>query len=320
MRALCLVLLLAASCLTGRTAHGDPGFWPVDSVDIPRAVRAQAHAVYQIFVLGPELGPPLKQAQYEELLRLEQGRLEEDMQRPPTAPGSGEPGRYHQVRACRESRRDTCGIRRVLYTGTAFEASVSGKETHLWTSSACLEALDRNDEDRGARGISLSLLLVDAEQEVVFDSRTEGRCARVADLFPDIGVLRLSLTPPIGQPIPFPEQASIRKDGLEDLFILGYPLVQRPETENEDACAYPLRRYRLNVTIGEAFQAPVHSRHPSGAARVECDADSAPGMAGGPVFNEAGELVGLLTGTPRYNVGSGLATVQGICERIHSAP
>jgi hypothetical protein len=320
MRSLCLILFLVLSCLTGRFAQGDPGFWPVDSVDIPRTVRAQAHAVYQIFVLDPEPGAPLKKPPYEELLRFERGRLEEDMQRPSTAPASGEPGRYYQVRACREAHRDACDIRRVLYVGTAFEASISGKEPHLWMSSASLGALARKDEDRVARGIPVSLLLVNAEQEVVFDSRTEGHCARVADLFPDIGVLRLTLTPPIGQPLPFPEQTSVRKDALEDLFILGYPLVQRPETGNEDAYAYPLKRYRLNVTIGEAFQAPAHSREASGLARIECDADSAPGMAGGPVFNEAGQLIGLLTEIPRYNVGSRLATVQGILERIHSMP
>ena len=69
------------------------------------------------------------------------------------------------------------------------------------------------------------------------------------------------------------------RKGLEDIYIMGFPPVQRDETKREDYYASPLKGYDLSLTIGEIFTRPVHSRQ---ATHIECDADSAPGMGGAP--------------------------------------
>ena len=88
-------------------------------------------------------------------------------------------------------------------------------------------------------------------------------------------------------------------------FLLGFPVVQRNETEREDFYAYPLRRYDLSVTIGEIFQRPVHDdRLAADARHIECDADSAHGMSGAPAFNERGEVIGIFVKPIAFKVGS----------------
>ena len=157
------------------------------------------------------------------------------------------------------------------------------------------EGLSDSDQEKVIEqmGIPINILLVDKDKKVVFDTRIQGRSAKLIDFAPGMGVVRIELSEAIGKPLLFGEHEGGVGKSLEDIYLMGFPVVQRDETNREDYYAYPLRRYDLAVTIGEVFLRPAHSGHRSDARHIECDADSAPGMSGAPAFNERGEVIGI---------------------------
>jgi len=170
-------------------------------------------------------------------------------------------------------------------------------------SSPVLSDSDKDKMIKGS-GVPLNIVLVDKNKKVVFDTRIQGQSAKIISLAYGIGVAEIQLSETIGKPLLFGEQRGISGGGLEDIYITGFPLVQRDETKREDYYAYPLKRYDLSVTIGEIFLRPAHNRNSSGARRIECDADSALGMSGAPAFNELGEVIGILIKPIAFKVGS----------------
>lgn len=294
----------------------EPGFWAIDSIDIPEVIKERGGFVYEIIVLASDGHEVLKKSGYAGALSKETACFEADVKRPPTETPTVDLGRYYQIESCINSSWGQCEIYRTLALGTAFEAGLDRSASSLWTSYGnvkeviknYLEKEDLSDSDPGKvieqMGIPINILLVDKDKKVVFDTRIQGRSARLIDVAPRMGVVRIRLSERIGKPLLFGEHKEGAGRGVEDIYIMGFPVVQRDETRREDFYAYPLRRYGLAVTIGEVFQSPVHSRQDSQPKHIECDADSAPGMSGAPAFNERGELIGIFIKPMALKVGS----------------
>jgi hypothetical protein len=305
-------------------ALAEPGFWAVDSIDIPGVIKEKSESVYQMIVLASSPHETLKKVAYEGSLSKERERLVADMKKPPTEMPSGDLGSYYQIESCINSSWGQCEIYRTLALGTAFEAGLDPSASSLWTSYGNVKEVIKNhlekqglsDSDKEKRieeaGIPLNIVLVKKDKKVVFDTRIQGRSAKILDFARGIGVVRIELSEAIGKPLLFGEHKGGAGRGVEDIYIMGFPVVQRDETGREDFYAYPLRRYDLSVTIGEVFLKPAHSGHTSDARHIECDADSAPGMSGGPAFDERGEVIGIFVKPIAFKVGSVLAPTNQI--------
>ncbi len=296
------ILLSALFFLPASVALADPGFWAIDNIDVPGVIQENVNSVYQIIMLAPSHQEILKKAGYENSLSKERHRLEDDMKKPPTIMPSGNLGRFYQIDSCIKSGRGRCEIYKTISLGTAFEASLYSDAISLWTSYDCVEEVIRNYP--GKEEIPLNILLVDKNREVVFDTRIQGQSAKIIDFVYEINVVQIELSGIIGKPLLFVEPGKAGGKELEEIYIMGFPLVQREETNREDYYAPPLKRYNPALTIGEVFLRPVHNRNGSGAKLIECDADSAPGMSGGPAFNESGEVVGIFIKPIESGVGS----------------
>ena len=316
---LCVLVLFP-----GALAVAEPGFWTVDDIDIPSLIKGNGGSVYQIIVLTSSSHEIIKEAEYEGSLSKERHRLEADMKKPPTEMPSGNLGRYYQLESCINSDREQCAIYKTIAMGTAFEARLHPNASSLWTSYPSVEAVIKSywekeglsDSDRNKimreKEIPLNILLVDKDKKVIFDTRVQGQSAKIIDVAYGIGVVRIQLSETVGRPLLFGGHGGIGGSGLEDIYIMGFPLVQREETKREDYYASPLKRNDLCVTIGEIILRPAHSRNSSEARHIECDADSAPGMSGAPVFNERGEVIGVFIKPVAYKVGSVLAPANQI--------
>ena len=309
-----LCALLLHPC---RIVLAEPGFWAIDSIDIPEVIKEKGGSVYQIIVLGSDGHEILKQSGYAGALSKEKACFEADVKRPPTETPTVDLGRYYQILSCIDSGGEKCQIYRTLALGTAFEATLYPDASSLWTSYGNVkeviknylekEGLSDSDQEKVTEqmGIPINILLVDEDKKVVFDTHIPGRSAKLIDFAEGIGVVRIRLSERIGKHLVFAEHKGGTGRGVEDIYIMGFPVVQRDETGREDFYAYPLRRYNLAVTIGEVFERPVHNdRRAAGARHIECDADSAPGMSGAPAFNERGELVGIFINPMAFKVGS----------------
>jgi hypothetical protein len=258
----------------------------------------------------------LKKSGYAVALSKEKAYFEADVKKPPTETPTVDLGRYYQIESCINSTWGQCEIYRTLALGTAFEAGLDPSASSLWTSYGNVreviknylekEGLSYSDQEKVIEqiGIPINILLADKDKKVVFDTRIQGRSAKLIDVAPRMGVVRIRLSERIGKPLLFGEYKEGAARGVEDIYIMGFPVVQRDETRREDFYAYPLRRYGLAVTIGEVFLKPAHSGHRSDAKHIECDADSAPGMSGAPAFNERGEFVGIFIKPMAFKVGS----------------
>jgi len=303
----------------------EPGFWAVDSIDIPGVIKEKSESVYQMIVLASEGHEVLKRSGYAGALSKEKACFEVDAKKPPTETPTVDLGTYYQIESCINSSWGQCEIYRTLGLGTAFEAGLDPSANSLWTSYGNVkeviknylekEGLSDSDQDKVIEqmGIPINIMLVDKDRKVVFDTRIPGRFAKLMDLASGTGVVRIQLSEAIGKPLLFGEHKEGARRGVEDIYIMGFPVVQRDETRREDFYAYPLTRYDLAVTIGEVFQRPVHNnRRVAGVRHIECDADSAPGMSGGPAFNERGEVIGVFIKPIAFKVGSVLAPTNQI--------
>ena len=303
----------------------EPGFWAVDSIDIPGVIKEKSESVYQMIVLASSPHETLKKVGYEGSLSKERERLVADMKKPPTEMPSGDLGSYYQIESCLRSGREHCDIYKTIAVGTAFEADLYPDASSLWTSYGNVKEVIKNhlekeglsDSDKEKRieetGIPLNIVLVKKDKKVVFDTHIQGQSAKIVGYARGIGVVRIELSEAIGKPLLFGEHEGGAGKSLEDIYLMGFPVVQRDETNREDYYAYPLRRYGLSVTIGEVFQRPVHNnRRVAGARHIECDADSAPGMSGGPAFNERGEVIGVFIKPIAFKVGSVVAPTNQI--------
>ena len=296
------ILLSALFFFHTYIALADPGFWAIDNIDIPGIIQENGNSVYQIIVLTPNHKEILKRAGYKDSLSKERHLLEDDMKKPPTEMPSVNLGRYYQIESCIKSGNDRCEIYKTISLGTAFEASLYSDAISLWTSYDCVEKVIQNYPGKGE--IPLNILLVDKNREVVFDTRIQGQSAKIIEFVYEINVVQIELSGTIGKPLLFVEPGKAGGKELKEIYIMGFPIVQREETNREDYYAPPLKRYNPALTIGEVFLRPVHSRNGSGAKHIECDADSAPGMSGGPAFNERGEVVGIFIKPIESEVGS----------------
>jgi len=294
----------------------EPGFWAIDSIDIPEVIKEKGGSVYQIIVLASDGHEILKRSGYAGALSKEKAYFDADVKKPPTETPTVDLGRYYQIESCINSSWGQCEVYRTLALGTAFEAGLDPSASSLWTSYGNVreviknylekEGLSDSDQEKliEQMGIPINILLVDKDKKVVFDTRIPGRSAKLIDIAPRTGVVRIRLSEKISKPLLFGEYKEGAGRGVEDIYIMGYPVVQRDETRREDFYAYPLRRYNLAVTIGEVFQRPVYSRQDSQPKHIVCDADSAPGMSGAPALNERGELVGIFIRPMAFEVGS----------------
>ncbi len=309
-------LILMCTLLPYPLALAEPGFWTIDSIDIPEVIQEKGGSVYQIIVLTSGDHEILTEGSYAGALSREKERLEADVKKPPTETPTVDLGRYYQILSSIDSGVEQGEIYKTIGVGTAFEAGLHPNVSSLWTSypnvrelvEGYLESEGLRDSDKVKviedMGIPLNILLVDREGNVVFDTRIPGRSARLIDFAPGIGVVRVQLSETLGRPLVFSEHGGGAGRGLEDVYIMGFPVLQRDETNREDYYAYPLRRYDLSVTIGEIFQRPVHSRQGSMPRHIECDADSAPGMSGAPALNERGHVIGIFMRPTAFKVGS----------------
>jgi hypothetical protein len=300
----------------------EPGFWAIDDIDIPAAIRRNGDSVYQVIVLQSSRHEILSKVGYNATISEQRRRLEADMEKDPTEMPSGDLGGYYQIESCIKFDKDQCEIYKTIALGTAFEASLYPDTSTLWTSYHNVEGVIKNYLEREGLGdsdkminrmeIPLNILLVNKNREVVFDTRINGQSAKIIDFARGIGVVQIQLSETIGRPLLFGEHRGIGGRSLEDIYMMGFPLVQRDETKREDFYAYPLKRYDLSVTIGEIFLRPAHGRHASEARRIECDADSALGMSGAPVFNKRGEVIGIFIKPIAFKVGSVLTPTNQI--------
>ena len=309
------VVLFVWLLFAGAVVLADPGFWAIMDIDIPKVIKENGNSVYQVIVLQSKRHEILKKVGYEASISKERHRLEADAEKPPTETPSGNLGRYYQIESCIKSGRDQCEIYKTIAVGTAFEASLYPDTSTLWTSYHNVEDVIKNHRKREGlkeSAIPLNILLVDKDRRLVFDTRIPGQSAKIIGFDYGIGVAQIQLGEALGRSLLFGEYRGIDRKGLEDIYILGFPLVQRDETRREDYYAYPLKRYNLSVTIGEIFLRPAHSRHSSEARRIECDADSAPGMSGAPAFNELGEVIGIFIKPVAFKVGSKLVPTNQI--------
>lgn len=313
------VVLFVWLLFAGAVVLADPGFWAIMDIDIPKVIKENGNSVYQVIVLQSKRHEILKKVGYEASISKEKHRLEADAEKPPTETPSGNLGRYYQIESCIKSGRDQCEIYKTIAVGTAFEASLYPDTSTLWTSYHNVEGVIKNHREREGlkdSAIPLNILLVDKDRRLIFDTRIPGQSAKIISFDNGIGVAQIQLGEALGRPLLFGEYRGIDRKGLEDIYILGFPLVQRNETRREDYYAYPLKRYNLSVTIGEIFLRPAHSRQSSEARRIECDADSAPGMSGAPAFNELGEVIGIFIKPIAFKVGSVLAPTNQIYTRF----
>jgi hypothetical protein len=312
-RVLNLVVLLALLVYPDTVTLAEPGFWGIDSVDIPGVVKEKALSVYQMIVLSPSGHEVLSRDGYAEVLSKEKGCLEADIKKRPTQVPSGDLGRYYQIASCIIRGEEECKLYETIALGTAFEASLCPDVSGLWTTYRNVKgAIERYLEKEGERvsdkkkesEIPLNILLINKDKEVVLDTRVEGRRARIVDFVHDIGVVRIQLSQKVGKPLLFGQCQGLTEGAIEDIYIMAFPVVQRDETRREDYYASSLKRYELSVTIGEIFLRPAHSRPGPEIKDVECDADSAPGMSGAPALNEHGEVVGIFIRPMAFKVGS----------------
>lgn len=310
------IFLCVISTFPGTFVMAEPGFWDIDSIDIPDVIKGKGNSVYQIIVLSPTPQKTLDRDGYEVFLSREKDLLEADMNKPATEPPEGELGDYYQALSCMDAGVDPCELYQSLAYGTGFEGTMEPDVRGIWTSYSIVEGLTQNE---GQQEVAVNVLLVDKSKKVVFDTRLQGQSAKMVKMATDIGVVQFQLSKKIGEPLVFGELKVSSESDLEDIFIAGFPLVQREETNKEDYYAFPLKRYSLSVTIGEIFEDPQHSRDVSEATHVECDADSAPGMSGAPAFNEQGEVIGILIRPTKHKVGSILATKKQIQEHFTTA-
>lgn len=301
------VFLFVLLLFAGAVVLADPGFWAIGDIDIPKVIKENGNSVYQVIVLQSKRHEILKKVGYKASISKEKHRLEADAEKPPTETPSGNLGRYFQIESCIKSGRDQCEIYKTIAVGTAFEASLYPDTSTLWTSYHNVEDVIKNHRKREGlkdSDIPLNILLVDKDRRLTFDTRIPGQSAKIIGFDYGIGVAQIQLGEALGRPLLFGEYRGLDRKGLEDIYILGFPLVQRNETKREDYYAYPLKRYDLSVTIGEIFLRPAHSSQSSEARRIKCDADSAPGMSGAPAFNELGEVIGIFIKPVAFKVGS----------------
>jgi len=318
--------LIPAILLAVGVAYADPGFWSVDSIDIPPGVRSASESIYQIIVLESVPRGQLARADAESALAEQRKRRAEDVQKPPTEAPSGSIGLLYQLRSCLERDRAQCDIHEVLAVGTAFESRPHPNRVHVCTSYQNVAAAVQGErgggvsaeQDRGPAKrhveIPIQVLLIDRRQRIVFDTRMESMSAAITGYAPRIDLALVQLSDTIGRPLPFYAPGDQSGDDLQDYYIAGFPIVQRPETQREDYYAYPQNRYELSVTIGEIFLDPRHRRAGQEPEYIECDADSAPGMSGAPVLDGNGHVIGMLSRSMSNQVGSILvpaAAIQG---------
>jgi hypothetical protein len=211
------------------------------------------------------------------------------------------------------SEADSCEIYAVVAMATAFEGGFQPNVSRLWASYSTVK--DALQNETGGEN-PLNILLVDRNKNVVFDTRMQGQSAKITELDRDLNVVQINLSQTIGRPLLFGELEGMVGGNLEDIFILGFPISQREETNKEDFYASSLQRYDLAVTIGEILADPMQSRGQQEEKRIQCDADSAPGMSGAPAFNERGEVIGILSKPTKYEVGSILTPASQISQRF----
>jgi len=317
-----LVLILAIHLAVG-VVQADPGFWSLDSIDIPPGVRAACDSVYQMIVLESAPREPMARADLETVLLEQQKQRGEDVQRPPTEAPTGNIGLLYQLRSCLEQDRQRCDVHEVLAVGTAFECGPDPNRVYICTSCQNVAAAvqrwipdasaaeERTPSDRHV-AIPIQLLLVDRNERIVFDTRMESMSAVISGYAPGIDVALVQLSKTIGRPLALYAPVDDEHGELQDHYIAGFPVAQRPETQREDYYAYPLNRYELSVTIGEIFQEPRHRRADQEPGYMECDADSAPGMSGAPVFDGSGRVIGMLSRSMGNQVGSILVPAAAI--------
>ncbi len=319
-----MVLILAIQLVVGGV-YADPGFWSVESIDIPSGVRLAGDSIYQIVVLESVPRGKLGRADAESALAEQRKRRVEDDHKPPTEAPSGDVGLLYQLQSCVEQDRAQCDVYGVLAVGTAFLSRPDPGQIHVCTSYRNVAAAVGGDGEAAAEQrtgvrqveIPIQLLLIDRHQRIVFDTRMESMSAVITGYVPGIDLALVRLNHMIGRPIPFPPPVAASDDDLQDYYIAGFPMVQRPETKREDYYAYSLKRYELTVTIGEIFQDPRHRRSSKEPEYIQCDADSAPGMSGAPVLDRNGQLFGMLSRSMSNQVGSILvpaAAIQGFFE------
>jgi hypothetical protein len=302
----------------------DPGFWSVESIDIPSGVRSAGESIYQIIVLETAPRGKLGRADAEPALSEQRKRRVEDDHKPPTEAPSGNIGLLYQLRSCLEQDQAQCDVHEVLAVGTAFLSRPDPNRIHVCTSYRNVAAaVQGGSEDEASAEqkpgerhveIPIQLLLIDRHQRIVFDTRMESMSGVITGYAPRIDLALVQLSSTIGRPIPFYPPADASDDDLQDYYIAGFPIVQRPATKREDYYAYSLSRYELTVTIGEIFQDPRHRRTGKEPEYIECDADSAPGMSGAPVLDGNGQVIGMLSRSMSNQVGSILvpaAAIQG---------
>jgi hypothetical protein len=309
--ALNLALLLA-----GGVVQADPGFWSLDSIDIPSGVRAAGDSVYQMIMLESAPRGGMGKAELETALAKVEERHEEDAKKPPTEASSANIGFLYQLRSCLDSAAARCDVHEALAVGTAFECGLYSNGVQLCSSFqnvaaavqrwSAADASAEQDQTRSAQHVEIpiQLLLIDRHRRIVFDTRMESMSAAIIGYASRIDLALIQLNTTIGRPLPFHAPVDDSDADLQDHYIAGFPIVQRPETKQEDYYANPLNRYELSVTIGEIFQGPRHHRADKSPAFVECDADSAPGMSGAPVLDEHGRVIGMLSRSTSNQVGS----------------
>ena len=322
------VILMAAIQLAIGVVYADPGFWALDSIDIPDGVKAAGDSVYQIHVLESAPRGQMARADAEAALREQQQRHAEDAQKPPTEAPAGNIGLLYQLRSCLEQDEMGCNVHEVLAVGTAFEITAPPRGIYVCTSYKNVAAVvqrwrgdDASAESNRTRSehrvdIPIQLLVVDKEQRIVFDTRREPMAAAILGYAPRIDLALLRLNKTIGRPLAFRAHGDDSSAELQEYYIAGFPIVQRRPTKQEDYYAYPLDRYTLSVTIGEIFQDPRHRRAGEKPAFMECDADSAPGMSGAPVLDESGQVIGMLSRSMSNQVGSILVPAAAIQEYL----
>jgi hypothetical protein len=306
-----LISFVVFSLVPSAYLKADPGFWELEGIDIPAVIKENGHSVYQLVVLAETPDQRLTKAEYKDALSEEKHLLEEDLKKPATESSGANLARYYQLASCMASGMDQCELFQSIALGTAFEAKINPDTSSLWT---CYSSVKDLIGSQAQGDIRLNVILVAEDGEVVYDTRFPGHTARIIRVAPEIDVVQIQLDETLGKPLVFGEQDGSLRERLEDIYIVGFPLVQREETNNEDYYASSMNRHRINVTIGEIFQDPQHSRELSEAKQLQCDADSAPGMNGAPAFNESGEVIGIFVRPTKYKVGSILTPLSQVAK------